>query len=392
MSKVANKFLAQMPAHTIKGNNTGSTANSLDLTATQVTAELNTFTSSLKGLVPSSGGGTANYLRADGTFATPPGAASTTYLWTGYHGTTTSAVSGWSNSSATFSDPANYDSTITFNQVNNVNFGTVTSYGGTGAAALPGIIFTPPVTGYYFVKASLTMNHSGANNESGARLWDGTTVIDASQTNFPGSGNTQVYFPTTLSGIINITSLSPRTISIQSAITGGGIYMGANIFGSNHYIDWSIQAVSPTPTVIAASGLEFYQSSAITTQSTNNNSTSWTTFSNSPAFTFTPTLSGTYKVYSNPIIEQTNPADSSLQRIHNTSGGATLLAESTGQTYVSAGGTIVQNVSLQSIYTLTAGISYVFDIQSIAVTGAVGTFMGTGGIVSFYMFAERVGV
>ena len=33
---------------------------------------LDAFTTSLKGLAPSSGGGTTNYLRADGTWATPP--------------------------------------------------------------------------------------------------------------------------------------------------------------------------------------------------------------------------------------------------------------------------------------------------------------------------------
>ena len=43
------------------------------LTPTQVTADLNVFTSSLQGLVPSSGGGTTNYLRADGTWAAPSG-------------------------------------------------------------------------------------------------------------------------------------------------------------------------------------------------------------------------------------------------------------------------------------------------------------------------------
>jgi hypothetical protein len=69
---VSNSKLAQMPAHTFKGNNTGSTANASDLTATQLTAELNLFTSGLQGLVPASGGGTTNFLRADGTFATPP--------------------------------------------------------------------------------------------------------------------------------------------------------------------------------------------------------------------------------------------------------------------------------------------------------------------------------
>lgn len=73
---VTNTKLAQMAAHTYKGNNTGSTANSLDVTSTQLTADLNTFTSSLQGLVPSSGGGTVNFLRADGTWAAPAGVTS----------------------------------------------------------------------------------------------------------------------------------------------------------------------------------------------------------------------------------------------------------------------------------------------------------------------------
>jgi hypothetical protein len=72
-SVVTNAKLATMAAHTIKGNNTAGVANPLDLTGTQVTAELDTFTTALKGLVPASGGGTTNFLRADGTFAAPPG-------------------------------------------------------------------------------------------------------------------------------------------------------------------------------------------------------------------------------------------------------------------------------------------------------------------------------
>lgn len=43
------------------------------LTPTQVTADLNLFTTSLQGLAPASGGGTTNFLRADGTWAAPPG-------------------------------------------------------------------------------------------------------------------------------------------------------------------------------------------------------------------------------------------------------------------------------------------------------------------------------
>lgn len=75
---VTNTKLAEMPANTIKGNNTAATANPLDLTVTQVTAMLNAFSTTAKGLAPASGGGTTNYLRADGTWAAPPGAAGVT--------------------------------------------------------------------------------------------------------------------------------------------------------------------------------------------------------------------------------------------------------------------------------------------------------------------------
>jgi hypothetical protein len=57
------------------------------LTPTQVTADLNLFTSTLQGLTPLSGGGTTNFLRADGTWAAPPGGggggglADSAYFW-----------------------------------------------------------------------------------------------------------------------------------------------------------------------------------------------------------------------------------------------------------------------------------------------------------------------
>jgi hypothetical protein len=69
---VDNTILNDMANNTIKGRNAGSVGNPQDLTTAQVTAMLNAFTSTLKGLAPASGGGTVNYLRADGTWASPP--------------------------------------------------------------------------------------------------------------------------------------------------------------------------------------------------------------------------------------------------------------------------------------------------------------------------------
>jgi len=85
-NKVANSQLAQMAAHTFKGNNTGSTANASDLTDTQATAELNAFvgdsgSGGTKGLVPAPASGDAaagKFLKADGTFAVPSGSSTST--------------------------------------------------------------------------------------------------------------------------------------------------------------------------------------------------------------------------------------------------------------------------------------------------------------------------
>jgi len=64
---------ANLAANSIQGNNTGSPATPLALTGTQTTAMLDEFTSALKGLAPASGGGTSNFLRADGSWAAPAG-------------------------------------------------------------------------------------------------------------------------------------------------------------------------------------------------------------------------------------------------------------------------------------------------------------------------------
>lgn len=68
--------LANAGAHSYWGNNTGSSGAPLYVTNTQLTADLNLFTTTLQGLVPLSGGGTTNFLRADGTWAAPPGGGS----------------------------------------------------------------------------------------------------------------------------------------------------------------------------------------------------------------------------------------------------------------------------------------------------------------------------
>ncbi len=97
-SAITNAKLANMGATTIKGNNTGASAAPLDLTGTQVTALLDVFNTT-KGLVPGVTSNTTQYLRADGTFAVPPGATSGTV--TSVAVTTANGVSGTVTNSTT---------------------------------------------------------------------------------------------------------------------------------------------------------------------------------------------------------------------------------------------------------------------------------------------------
>lgn len=67
---VTNAKLANMTTATFLARITAGTGNPEYLSGTQATTLLDVFTSGAKGLVPASGGGTTNFLRADGTWTT----------------------------------------------------------------------------------------------------------------------------------------------------------------------------------------------------------------------------------------------------------------------------------------------------------------------------------
>ncbi len=118
-----------MPSLTIKGNDTGSTSNPLDLTVAQVNAILPIFTSTLNGLTPFSGGGNTNFLRADGSWAIPPGAGSVTSV--GLGDASSSPIYNITNSPVTTSGTLTL--TLKTQSANTIFAGPTT-----GAAAQPG--------------------------------------------------------------------------------------------------------------------------------------------------------------------------------------------------------------------------------------------------------------
>lgn len=71
--------IAQIATSRLLGRVSASTGNVEELTGTQATTLLDAFTSALKGLVPASGGGSTNFLRADGTWNAPTAADNWTY-------------------------------------------------------------------------------------------------------------------------------------------------------------------------------------------------------------------------------------------------------------------------------------------------------------------------
>lgn len=148
------------------------------LTPTQVTADLNLFSSSLQGLVPLSGGGTTNFLRADGTWAAPPGGGGSGTVTTFSAGTlpplfTTSVATATTTPSLTF--------TLS-NAAANTAFGNFT-----GSSAAPGF-GKVPVAAFATGTANSLIGYDGSGNPSGISVSTGLSLSGGVLTATGGGG------------------------------------------------------------------------------------------------------------------------------------------------------------------------------------------------------------
>lgn len=228
--------------------------------------------------------------------------------------------------------------------------------------------YTIPYSGYYLVG------------------WDGNATSGTKQVQIfvNGVGSSELLENTG-------TSLGAAGVTIPLKLNAGDVITWvANItFATNITTQW-VTSTSLSQGLLGPQGssggsaFAYYASTAVTTNSTDITTNAWQTFSNSPALTFTPTVSGIYKIYSNIQLETDSNTDA-LARIFNTSGGATLLQESQAQ--LGAGPAMITTCDAQSVYSLTAGTTYVFDIQGNSLAGGV---TAIGNASQYFIFAEGI--
>ena len=295
-----------------------------------------------------------------------------------------------------------------------VSSGTFTTFSNS-----PAFTFTPTVTGKYKVYSSAIVDCIGANQEYDVRIFNttggGTLLAESKAETFTSS--TEIVSSLYAQSVYTLTAGTSYVFDIQGRASGGSLtlfgsvasfYMFAELCKSNAGGGSGVSTlnsltgalnitagsgITVTPSgsniQIAATGgnlFDRFASSQVTGNSSNITGTSFTTFSNSPAFTFTPNFTGTYKVYCSVPLVQGTSSVTAVARIISTSGSPTLLQES--QAAMQSGSNEV-SILIESVYTLTSGSPYVFDIQGKNLS--TGTLSINGFSANFYMFAERIG-
>ncbi len=164
------------------------------------------------------------------------GGGSPSISWTGYHDI--SVLNWFFDNTGAYADPSSNSSNgNAIVVVDNNGFGTVASYA-TGSRKLPGIVFTPTRIARYRISAVIAIVGAPAVSQwITLRLTDGTTTITTTS-----SVGTAASVPVTLSGILNITSLSQVTIRIEGIVsTGSGTITTTGVGQS--MISWAIESI-----------------------------------------------------------------------------------------------------------------------------------------------------
>ena len=187
-------------------------------------------------------------------------------------------------------------------------------------------------------------------------------------------------------GNYGLSALDIIAQSYNTASTDAPKSVGTIVYQNS---DGTFQGLTTTgyvPLSIPAAATTYAQSSAFTSNSAGLTSTTFSAFSPSATFTFTPGVTGKYKIYSS--VPNRTYANLPTIKIANTVGSGTLLAESQGTGDTLSASSSDQSSYLQSVYSLTAGTTYTFELQAKVLSGGSITLLG--GQSQFYIFAEKL--
>lgn len=223
---VTNSKLANVATATIKGRVSSGTGDPEDLTGTQATTLLDTFTSSLKGLAPASGGGTTNFLRADGTWAAPAGGGGGTV--TDVSVVTANGVSGTVANSTT--TPAITLSLGAITPTSVAATGTVTgsNLSGTNTGDQT-ITLTGDVTGSGTGSFATTIANGVVTN---VKLQNSAITIAGTSTSLGGSITLDTIDGLSANGLIARTSANTRAARTITGGTGITVTNGDGVSGN----------------------------------------------------------------------------------------------------------------------------------------------------------------
>lgn len=216
----------------------GASPNANAATITGNTLNLQPFSGAQPGVVTASGGGTTNFLRADGTWASPPGTGSGNFgaaLFSGGFQNGTGSVYFYQQSPsqadwiATIPGP-----TLTTNFSN--GFGTVVGASGD----LPGItIPSVPATGVLRITATSSAMY--VNSSTSVYLTDGSgTFINAASMRENVSNDPA---PFTIVGYYSVTASTGYTFKLQGSVASGTTFLGGT-GGDPYILDFSVEYVA----------------------------------------------------------------------------------------------------------------------------------------------------
>ncbi len=257
------------------------------LTATQLTADLNLFTTALQGLAPASGGGTTNYLRADGTWAAPPGTAG-------------------ANTTLSNLGTTSINASLIPNAFNTLNLGSAST--GTWLGVYCENLYALNISNYYSAGINL------GNTSSSCYLYDENGVNQLQW----GSGGITLSQQLTWSGVYLGASAVVKTVSLGVA---GTVWTST---GSTSAPVWSVPSLGyysggmPTGTTWATSSSSF---GAPTTLGTNTltkiygNLTVSAGSGSTPAITFTPPTATAAYIVSAAFTIQQSSTDAGAMRL-----------------------------------------------------------------------------